>query len=81
MCAGFFILSFVSLNKSGVQSWALTPGGLLQKAIFFVGKRGVVATQRREDGSGRRSPGGLSPLSLPGSAVQEERRLKWRRCF
>lgn len=42
-------------------------------------KRGICGTQRR-DGSGRRSLG-LSLLSFLGSAVQEKRRLKWRRCF
>lgn len=36
--------------------------------------------RRRKDGSGRKSPG-LSFLSFLGSAVQEKRRLKWKRCF
>ncbi len=42
-------------------------------------KRGI-SGKRERDGSGRKSLG-LSLLSFLGSAVQEKRRLKWRRCF
>lgn len=73
----------------GLQNWS--GAGLRQRmsaSLRYRGKtegeqqkrKGGISGKQRSYGSGRKSLG-LSLLSFPGSAVQEKRRLKWRRRF